>query len=556
MQWIFLWLTAMFVGVWAGQRPNIIFILADDLGWNDVSFHGSRQIPTPNIDTLAYDGIILNNYYVQPICTPTRAALLTGRHPIHTGLQHYVIANTQPYGLGLNETILPQYLKKLGYKTHMVGKWHLGMFANEYTPIYRGFDSHLGYYQGKGDYWDHTDLGNRGDLRSWGLDFHRNGQVYKTAFGQYSTKVYTTETERIIAEHDKSKPLFLYLPHQAVHNANPWRPREAPWEFMQRFAYIKHEGRRTFAAMTAVLDESIGNVTKALAARDMLNNSIIVFSTDNGGPSHGFSMNFANNWPLRGVKETLWEGGVRASGFLWSPLLKKTSYVSQHMIQVIDWLPTLLNAAGFDMSKLPPSIDGIDMWNVLSDNKESRRTEMLHNIDPIPPGSSAIRVRDLKLVQGLDEPKWTGWYPPEGYANNASEVAPPEMFRSDLRLVLRLIGRRAPWGAPVVVECGPRPANASTNCDRHKAPCLFNVMADPCEFNNLANRFPALVTSLLARLEEYNKTAVPTRNLPNDPKGLPYFHGGAWVPWIKLGEAEVTTPRTAAKPSLVEEPKN
>jgi len=258
------------------------------------------------------------------------------------------------------------------------------------------------------------------------------------------------------------------------------------------------------------------------------------------------------------VKETLWEGGVRASGFLWSPLLRKTSYVSEHMMQVIDWLPTLLSAAGFDMSKLPVSIDGIDMWNMLSGNKESRRTEMLHNIDPVPAGtgSSAIRIRDLKLVQGLDEPKWTGWYPPEGFAENSSEMAPPEMFRSDLRPVLQRIGRRAPQGVPVVVKCGPRPANASTNCDRHKAPCLFNVTADPCEFNNLANRLPALVTSLLARLEEYNKTAVPKRNLPDDPKGLPYFHGGAWVPWIELGETAVTTSHMATKPSLVEEPKN
>ena len=243
------------------------------------------------------------------------------------------------------------------------------------------------------------------------------------------------------------------------------------------------------------------------------------------------------------MKETLWEGGVRATGFVWSPLLKRTSYVSQHMMQVIDWLPTLLDVAGFDMSRLPSEVDGIDMWNMLSQNKESRRTEILHNIDPLPRKSSAIRVKDMKLVQGIDEPGWTGWYPPEGYAdNNTTQSAPPEMFHSDLRSILQRLGRRAPRGEAVVVECGQRPANASTNCDRHKAPCLFNITADPCEFNNLADRFPAIVTSLLARLEQYNKTSVPPRNLPVDPKGLPFFHGGAWVPWVKLNESQDSFP--------------
>ncbi|KAK2184850.1 hypothetical protein NP493_250g02010 [Ridgeia piscesae] len=522
------------VGGATWQRPHIVFILADDLGWNDVGFHGSKQIPTPNIDTLAYDGIILNNYYVQPICTPTRSALLTGRHPIHTGMQQGVIVGAQPYGLGLNETILPQYLKTLGYKTHIVGKWHLGMFAKEYTPTYRGFDSHLGYYQGMEGYWDHTYQAFAGQKDSWGLDFRRDGRLVKTAFGQYSTELFTTEAERIIAEHDVSKPLFLYLPHQAVHSANPSDPLEAPWKYLKQFGHIKHKGRRTFAAMMSALDDSIGNITKALDIRGMLNNSVIVFSSDNGGPAHGFDMNYANNWPLRGVKATLWEGGMRAAGFLWSPLLKRTNYVSNHLVQVIDWLPTLLSIAGYNMSQLPSSVDGFDIWRMLSEQGPPARSEILHNIEPRAKPNAALRMLDMKLMTGVgDYSTWDGWYPPEG---NSSEEPPSELFRSGLRRLLRSLGREAPHGQPVVVRCGSKPANAT--CDLAKAPCLFNITADPCEFHNVADHFPVIVRQLLARLAEYNKTAVPIHNVPNDPKGLPRYHNGVWEPWVKLGAAE------------------
>ncbi|XP_064597818.1 arylsulfatase B-like [Liolophura sinensis] len=152
----------------SAQRPHIDFIVSDDLGWDDVRFHGS-EISTPNIDELARSVIILNNYYVQPICTPTRSTIMTGRHPIHTGLQHGVIQSAQPYGLGLNKNLMPEHLRNLGYASHIVGKyfvlhangfykraiytavhfyrlwWHLGFSRREYTPLYHGFDSHYGY---------------------------------------------------------------------------------------------------------------------------------------------------------------------------------------------------------------------------------------------------------------------------------------------------------------------------------------------------------------------------------------------------------------------------
>jgi len=137
------------------KRPHILFILADDLGWSDLGFHGS-VIKTPNIDKLAREGVILDNYYVQPLCTPTRSALMTGRYPIHTGLQHGVIHLDAPYGLPLEYSTLPQELKKLSYATHMVGKWHLGSFKWPYVPTRRGFDTSFGFWGGAEDHYNHS----------------------------------------------------------------------------------------------------------------------------------------------------------------------------------------------------------------------------------------------------------------------------------------------------------------------------------------------------------------------------------------------------------------
>lgn len=395
------------------SKPNIVVIVADDLGWDDVSFHGSRQIPTPNIDALAFGGIILNNYYVSPICTPSRSALMTGRHPIHTGLQHSVIVGSEPYGLGLNETIMPQYFKQLGYATRMVGKWHLGFFAKEYTPLYRGFDSHFGYWLGAEDYFSHNAWATKDEN---GLDFRRDMEVYNDS-GKYSTEEFTKEAVSVIENHDTSKPLFLYLAHQAVHSANPGDPIQAPQKYIDRFGYIKNEHRRKFAGVVSALDDSIGNLTLALYDKGILNNTIIVFTTDNGGPAAGFDMNYASNWPLKGVKATIWEGGVRGVGFAWSQLFNPDARerVSKDMIHICDWLPTLYRAAGGDPTTLKNS-DGMDVWDTLSKSKPSPRTEILHNIDPVV-GQGAIRVGDMKLVVGVGpyHGDWDHWYAPEEY---------------------------------------------------------------------------------------------------------------------------------------------
>ena len=163
------------------KPPHILLILVDDLGWRDVGYHGS-VIKTPNIDKLASQGLTLEDYYVQPVCTPTRAALLTGKYPIHTGMQHLALFPAAPYGLSLNETILPQRLKQVGYQTHMVGKWHLGYFADPYLPTRRGFDSFFGFYNGQVDHFKQTIFGF--------LDFRDGEALAKGYEGTYTTFAY------------------------------------------------------------------------------------------------------------------------------------------------------------------------------------------------------------------------------------------------------------------------------------------------------------------------------------------------------------------------------
>ena len=245
------------------------------------------------------------------------------------------------------------------------------------------------------------------------------------------------------------------------------------------------------------------------------------------------------------MKHTLWEGGVRGNGFLWSPRLHKSGYVSNHMMQVIDWLPTLLHAAGYEVSKLPRDLDGVDQWGVLSDNTEPVRTEILHNIDGKLQG---LRVHDMKIITG--ETEGTGWYPPEQITEDqeVNITHTSHLFHTDLSAVLQELGRRPHEGDPVSIKCGPKPSNASKACKSDKAPCLFNVTSDPCEYFNLADRYPSLVQSLSDRLAFYNKTAVPPRNKKDDPAGWPINNDLAWKPWLNLTADDLA--ELARKPRL------
>ncbi|KAL1469829.1 hypothetical protein MTO96_024777, partial [Rhipicephalus appendiculatus] len=376
------------------RPPHIVFILADDLGWADLSYNGNPQIRTPNIDALAWNGVRLTRLYHQPVCTPSRAAIMTGHYPIHTGMQHFVLRMGEPRGLPLNLKLLPEWLNDLGYASYMVGKWHLGFHMTAYTPINRGFLSHVGSWGGGCEYTTHewATIGST----DYGLDFRRNSTLAPEDSGRYYTEIVTEEAVSLIKNHPVDKPMFLYVAHLAPHYGTVRVRLEAPAEYYEGYGFIGPRNR-----MVSALDKSVGEIFEALHERGMLNDTFLSFSSDNGAAATFWGTHGASSYPLRGEKSTLWEGGVRVPGFIWTakPLWRGRGSHYDRIFHATDWLPTLYELAGGDLSKLP-GIDGVSHLQSIGDPLAyPPRSEVLLNIDPIE-GNEAIIEDPYKLVYG------------------------------------------------------------------------------------------------------------------------------------------------------------
>ena len=377
------------------KRPNLVILVADDLGWNDVGYHGS-DIRTPAIDRLAKSGVQLDRFYVCPICSPTRAGLLTGRYPHRFGLRNTVIPPWRKFGLDLSEQTLPEVFAAAGYKRRAcIGKWHLGHYKRAYHPIERGFTHFYGHYNGAIDYFTHLREGER--------DWHRNFEP--SADAGYSTELLGDEAVRFIKGSPEGEPFLLYLPFNAPHG-----PLQAQRKYLDEYGYDEKAGtfkkkgaakddygaegqgnrkRQTFAAMVTAMDTQIGRILDTLDSEGLAENSIVLFFSDNGA---ALKIGGSNK-PLPGGKHSVHEGGVRVPAVIRWPAGLHGSRKFDTLMGYIDVLPTLLGLAGREKPDGGKPLDGIDLSGVLrGKTKAPDRTFYL--------GQKAVISQQWKLIEG------------------------------------------------------------------------------------------------------------------------------------------------------------
>ncbi len=361
---VFLTLLISFASGAAETKPNIILIVTDDQGWADIGYHND-EVRTPNIDKLCKMGVQLDAHYVQPQCTPTRVALMTGRYPSRFGPQA-TFANNKP-AFPKGTLTMAQMLKDLGYDTALMGKWHLGSSA-KHGPNHFGFDYSYGSLAGAVGNYNHVyRIGS-----PYEITWHRNGQIidgYEN--GTHTTDLIAADAIRFL-EKQREKPFFLYLPFHAVHL--PIYEEDEKWHEMN--AHVEDGDRRAFLAAASHLDDAIGQIINAVENSVALENTIVIFTSDNGGvhwahpgnaypaPDPAMKKGFSSNAPLRAGKITAYEGGMRVPAFItWVGKLEPHKMTAR--MHVSDWLPTLAGLLN-PQSAQSPDWDGQNVWPLLT----------------------------------------------------------------------------------------------------------------------------------------------------------------------------------------------
>ncbi|XP_055355337.1 arylsulfatase J-like isoform X1 [Paramacrobiotus metropolitanus] len=504
-------------------RPNIVLVLLDDMGFNDVSFHGSTQIPTPRIDRLAREGIILHRMYTHCTCSPSRSALLTGKYPFTIGMQGHPIKPGEPWGLPLQHKLLPEYMRQLGYSTHMIGKWHLGDHQTAYLPHKRGFDTFWGTPGGVLDYYSYQTFE--------GYNMYNGSDVLRFNESTYVTDLFAHWGQALIQERAAAqKPFFLYFaPNAPRGSVNRNDTLQTAPKYLNRPSVqaIAHPGRRKYAAMMQAVDDAVGTIHDAIRDAGLLHNTVVWFLSDNGGPlpqpgTFGVAAP-ASNWPLRGGKQTLFEGGVRVAGFVWGGPYNAVAGGSlyQHPMHLTDLLPTLV--ASTHVPELADehhdnyilansSTHGYNHWDYILTGRAGPR-----HITPLDinhtEGRMGLIAGRYKVVTGnyfngsRESNKWTR---PFGTSD-----ADPQQVETRAR-----------------VHCHHPEGREQTPCSPEKEVCLFDLLDDPCETNNLAAARPEVLEELLEHIRRWNASYHPVIRILNDPASDPALHGGVWRPWM------------------------
>ena len=523
-------------------NKHIIFILADDLGWNSIGYQDyDLSFATPTLSSMASQGIIFDNYYAQEVCTPARASLLTGRHPLSIGMQYSIIMPTTAWGLGIEEKTIADVLGDAGWKTHALGKWHLGHYSPRYLPTARGFDTFLGYLSGENYYWSKHNPDH--DLFT---DFMYSDKDCYTPYDEddlhtYSTFLYRDKAISIIQDHnDTESSLFLYLAFQAVHD--PFMDKShyskgIPKEYLGDGVLDKiQEGvvghkRRQYAMALSLLDDAVGDIHDALDTKGILNSTYIIFTSDNGG----CYIAGGKNGPLRGTKGSLFEGGTRVDAFIYSPLLHSSLQGYRHtpLAHISDWFPTILNLTGITfIPKEGFELDGsshVGLWmDVISNTTEpgyvvsTPRSHVLYNYyynvqdsyyDKWVNGSFAIRNDQYKLMHTYDAPDYGDWFDYTEKLENDDSLA--EAICSQ---TLAATGQFTYF--------------------------LFDLVNDPYETTNLyddgSDETEAAKTELYAYLEAYEEKStvmaadVQTRSMHTMPVWKD--HNDYMMPWVNVDD--------------------
>ncbi|XP_067950758.1 arylsulfatase B-like [Watersipora subatra] len=465
-------------GSTAWKKPHVLFITADDLGYSDVGFR-NKEIISPNIDGLAQEGVILSASYLQPFCTPSRAAILTGKYPYKIGMQ-LPFAIDHKACLPLNETLLSQRLKKAGYKTHALGKWHLGFCNWDCTPTRRGFDTFYGMYAAYGDKLLHINYNS--DDSEEGLDFRDNDRLATEVTGQYSTDLYGKRAVSLIEHHNTEYPLFMWLAFQNVHS-----PVTVPDEYIQMYPGMDRDKASYYGTVT-IVDEYMGKIIAALKKRDMYDNSLIIFTSDNGATLYSIG---ASNAPFRGEKSTVWEGGTRGVTLIaGTKAIKKKGYTHDGLFHAIDWTPTIMHFAQQSLDS-DTMLDGVDQYDMIYKGDNSKRTEFIYQV--MPDHKTAVRVGKYKLVMGLPGQKFHSVETAKERGFTKTMLPTHDIYTTDSNIM------------------------------------LFNLEDDPGETTDISERHPDIVKKLKAKVEAA-RADYKQIDLKIDPLAAPSHFDGSWSP--------------------------